>query len=235
MKKKLKDARKDILILVQLGILASFICSAWIVKTIYPVKTLVSMIVTAGIIFALLVGLFLFSLTKEEKYIPIFPFPLDIVLLVLTITLSSYFALLLALQFAESEDTAEFIFKGILFLLSYLGFWCYRNAEKKQYLLYAAIYALSVLASWVLESDDVLCSCSKIMSSITSSVFPPEAIIITIRDFAIPIREAMLLFTIWDNYPRKADGSFEQKQKICKECAIYHRPNASRRKKKKKR
>lgn len=203
MKEKLKDARKDILTMALCGILVSFFCSCWIVENISPIKTLTSIYIIAIIIFALFVGLFLFWVAKKQKYKPIFPFPLDIIMLILAITLFSYFILILTLQFTESEDTAEFIFKGVLFFLSYLGFLCYRNAEKRQYFLYTIIYFVSVLASWALESDAILLTCSQIMSNITSSVFPPEAVIIAIRDFAVPVREAMLLFMIWDNYPRK--------------------------------
>lgn len=235
MKEKLKDARKDILTMALYGILVSFICSTWIVKTIFPIKTLTAINIISIIMFALLAVLFLLGVAKGQKYNPMFPFPLDIIMLILAITLFSYFVLMLALQFAESEDTAEFIFKGVLFFLSYLGFLCYRNTEKKQYFLYAIIYALSVLASWVLESDAVLISCSEIMSNITSSVFPPEAVIIAIRDFAVPIREAMLLFTIWDNYPRKQDCAFEQKQNISKAHSIRRKPNTQKRKKRKNR
>ncbi len=216
MKEKLKDARKDALIMALCGIVASFVCSVWIVENIFPIKTLTSINVIATIIFAFCVFLFLFGVAKQQKYKPIFSGFLEIVMLILAITLFSCFVLMFTFRFTESEDTAEFIFKGVLFFLSYLGFWCYRNTEKKQYLLYAIIYGLSVLASWMLESNNVLTVCSNIISNIANSVFPPEAVIIAIRDFAVPIREAMLLFTIWDNYPRKQDCAFEQKQNISK-------------------
>lgn len=234
MREKLKDAKKDILTMTLYGILVSFICSALIVKNIFPIKTLAAINIIAAIIFALFAALFLFGITKEQKYKPIFRFPLDILMLIFAITLFSYFVLLLAVQFAESEDTAEFIFKGTLFFLSYLGFLCYRNTEKKQYLLYAIIYGLSVLASWVLESDAVLISCSEIISNITRNFFPPEAVTIAIRDFAIPIREAMLLFTIWDNYPRKQDPVLAQKQNTSKEHSVRRKPNTPKRRKRKK-
>lgn len=235
MREKLKNARKDILTLAQLGILGAFLCSVWIVQNIFPIKTLTAMVSIAIFLFAILVVLFLFGIAKEKKYSPVFPRPLDVIMLILAITLFSYFTLLLALQFTDSDDNAEFIFKGTLFFLSYLGFLCYRNTQKKQYFLYAIIYGLSVLASWVLESDTVLISCSEIMSNITRSVFPPEAVIITIRDFAVPIREAMLLFTIWDNYPRKQDGVLEQKQNTSKAHAVRRRPNTPKRRKRKNR
>ena len=209
---KLRDARKDLLTLTLLAALASLCLSAWIAENCRIMKTRAAMLSAAAVIFALLMALLLWSIAKEQKHTPAFRFPLDVIMLTFSVTLFSYFILLLALRFSESEDMAEFIFKGALFFLSYLGFWCYRSTEKKQYFLYAVIYGLSVLASWVLESNAVLIFCSEIMSDITNSAFPPKAVIITIRDFAVPIREAMLLLTIWDNYPRKQDrGSNQQR------------------------
>ena len=40
MKEKLKDARKDILTLTQLSILAALFISVWIVQNMFPIKTL---------------------------------------------------------------------------------------------------------------------------------------------------------------------------------------------------
>lgn len=234
MKEKLKDARKDILTLTQLSILAALFSSAWIVQNIFPIKTLAAMVTIAISLFLLIAFLFLWGVKKEEKYSPIFPRPLDIIMLILAITVFSYFSLLIALQFTNSDDNAEFIFKSVLFGLSFLGFWCYRSTEKKQYLLYAIIYGLSVLASWVVESDDVLRSCSQIMSNVTNSIFPPEAIRIVIRVFAVPIREAMLLFTIWDNFPGKHDSTPNQKQAAPKTHYTRHKSNNQKRKKRKK-
>ena len=167
MKEKLKDARKDILTLTQLSILAALFISVWIVQNMFPIKTLAAMVAIAISLFLLIAFLFLLGAKKGEKYSPIFPPPLDIIMLILAITAFSYVSLLIALQFTDSDDNAEFIFKSVLFGLSFLGFWCYRSTEKKQYLLYAIIYGLSVLASWVVESDDVLRSCSQFMSNIT--------------------------------------------------------------------
>lgn len=230
MKEKLKDARKDILTLTQLSILAALFISVWIVQNMFPIKTLAAVVAIAISLFLLIAFLFLLGAKKGEKYSPIFPPPLDIIMLILAITAFSYVSLLIALQFTDSDDNAEFIFKSVLFGLSFLGFWCYRSTEKKQYLLYAIIYGLSVLASWVVESDDVLRSCSQIMSNITNSIFPPEAIRIVIRDFAVPIREAMLLFTIWDNFPGKPD----QRQVAPKTHYTRHKSNNQKRKKRKK-
>lgn len=231
MKEKLRDARKDILTLTQFSILAALIGSVLIVQTIFPIKTLTALLIIAIFLFLIMATLFLRNVIKQKQYSPIFTCPLDIIMLILAITLFSYFSLLLALQFTDSDDTAEFIFKFVLFGLSFLGFWCYRSTEKKQYLLYTIIYGLSVVASWVVESDDVLRSCSQIMSSATSSVFPPEAVEIVFQDFAVPIREAMLLFTIWDNFPGKHNFTSNQKQTTAKTHKKRHKSSMQKRKK----
>lgn len=69
-----------------------------------------------------------------------------------------------------------------------------------QYRIYAIGYGISVLAIWMLESVDVLHYFSEKISSAFHDTDALEALIVTINDIAIPIREAMLLFIIWDVY-----------------------------------
>lgn len=59
---------------------------------------------------------------------------------------------------------------------------------------------MSVLAVWMLDSVDVLNSFSNAISSTFHDTVSLKTLSVTINDIAIPIREAMLMFIIWDVY-----------------------------------
>ena len=66
MKEKLKDARKDILTLTQLSILAALFISVWIVQNMFPIKTLAAMVAIAISLFLLIAFLFLLGAKKAH-------------------------------------------------------------------------------------------------------------------------------------------------------------------------
>ena len=110
-----------------------------------------------------------------------------------------------------------------LFLLSIVLFFAYRRDDKRQYCFYAAIYFFSTIAEW---HRNWIVQCNPGIESTLDFI---------ITFFVIPSKEAMLLFTIWDNRPRKRDCGSEQKQTTGKEHSVQRKPNTQKRRKKKNR
>lgn len=198
--KRIKDARRELLPLIQIAILGSFIFHVMMVRYVYPAKlqTLKVMVVGSFILFAFITVILLWSVTMGKEYKPTLSAPLDLIMLVLATTAVAFFVFLLTYEFAESVEFAEFLLKTTLFLLAFLGFLCYRTEGQKQYLGYAVAYAVSVLAMWMAESVDVVQRCADFLSNATGNLIPAEAIFVLITDIGVPIREAMLLFIILD-------------------------------------
>lgn len=215
MKKKferLKDAQREVVPMILLLIAGSFIIHAQMVQ-FYPPKLRTISILCIGsfILFIVFTSIVLWAILSEKTYKPTFSFPFAFILLILSIAINSLFVLLLATEFTKTPEHAEFIFKITLFVLSLIGFCCYRAPNQTQYWVYAVFYAIGVLASWIVESDPVLQTFSNIISVIAGHVLPPEAIFVTITDFAIPIKEAMLLFIIWDVFLKAKEDNHKEK------------------------
>ena len=210
--RKIRDARRELLPIFQIIAILSFLAYPMFFIKVFPEKfrTPEILIISSLTIFIALTALWVWSTIKEKTYKPTFWFPIAFLLLVLSTTLISIFVFLFVFELTGSSDFAEFFLKTTLFLLSSLGFWCYRNPEQTQYWIYTIGYGISVLAVWMLESVDVLHYFSDI-SSAFHDTGALNALEVTINDIAIPIREAMLLFIIWDVY-LKAREDIERKK-----------------------
>lgn len=215
--RKIRDARRELLPMIQIIAILSFLVYPLFLVKVVPEKFRTLEILIAGslVLFITFTALWIWSTTKEKTYKPAIPFPIDFLLLVLSTTLISIFVFLFVFELTGSSEFGEFFLRTTLFLLSFLGFWCYRNSEQTQYWIYTIGYGVSVLAVWMLESVDVLRSFSNAISSAFHDTVALEALAVTINDIAIPIREAMLLFIIWDVY-LKAREDIELKKELAR-------------------
>lgn len=232
--RKIRDARRELLAMIQIIAIVSFLIYPMFFIKVFPVKfrTLEILIISSLTIFIALTALWVLGTIKQRSYKPALPFPIDFLLLVLSTTLISFFVFLFAFEFTGSSDIAEFSLRTTLFLLSFLGFWCYRNSEQTQYLIYTVCYGMSVLAVWMLDSVDVLDSFSNAISSAFHDPVALEALAVTINDIAIPIREAMLMFIIWDVYLKAREDINLEKKLAKKGASNSKRPTHGQKRKK---
>lgn len=232
--RKIRDARRELLPMIQIIAILSFLVYPMFFIKVCPerFRTLEILIISSLTMFIVLTALWVWSTAKQKTYTPVLPFPIDFLLLVLSTTLISLFVFLFAFEFTGSSEIAEFALRTTLFLLSFLGFWCYRNSEQTQYLIYTICYGMSVLAVWMLESVDVLDSFSNAISSAFHDTVALEELAVTINDIAIPIREAMLMFIIWDVY-LKAKEDINLKKNLARKGAFSSKKTTHGQKRKK--
>lgn len=131
------------------------------------------------------------------------PSYISLPLTVMSTLIISYFILTLSLvpvTITTNSDLALHIFRISLFLLSCLMFAVYRNHNQKQYILYGVVYLLFICIEWFSESDSVMCYLADALTNANArrETIEVSLFLTFVQFFIIPVKEAMLLFIIWD-------------------------------------